>query len=173
MSIKLRIALAAAAAGMLSVLVPVGGSPAVAGQCDQNVYVFSQTGVIFDQPIDDPQGGQIYHQGNPTRVTNEIGCLASPDVEFNSNFIYPGSNILSSRLLAGNATTYHFAGALAGASGDVIRGRSTTGRVTDPNLTFIQSRPVAVSPASLGCQDAWFNDGGSGATYCTLESLTP
>ncbi len=164
MSLKRRIARAATAAAVIASVTPLAGSPAQASLCDPEIYVFSRLGSRLP---DNPSGRGDIAAGAPT--SNLYGCAASPDVEFNTNFIYPGSNVMFSRHLAGGASSYAFTGSLIGnTSGPTVQREQVFGS----GIYFTESQLQALTPASLGCTHASM-DGRGHVEYCTLDSLRP
>ncbi|HVE91947.1 MAG TPA: hypothetical protein VNE62_06580 [Actinomycetota bacterium] len=166
MSIRRSLGCLAVAAGILVGLLPVVGGTAQAGQCDPEVYVFSQTGVFLPQPIDDPRGGQITSLGNPSITSNFFGCAASPDFEANTNLVYPGATLISSRFLTGAASTWCFSGLLNEC------GPASVQEGGVPGTFYTESGRKALDPTRVGCVTASFDNRGH-VDYCTLESLRP
>ncbi|HVE90792.1 MAG TPA: hypothetical protein VNE62_00610 [Actinomycetota bacterium] len=150
-----RMAAALAASMVFAAGLTAAAAPAQAADCDRQVIIFSfigGTGVTSDP--------------------NSIGCTASPEVEFNTNLIYPGSRAIKSRLVSGTASGYCLIGDLLNHLG----GGRCGGVVLDEGLvpgTFYYESPTITHPAAaMGCVRGWF-DGRGGTEYCTATSLQP
>ncbi|HVE90788.1 MAG TPA: hypothetical protein VNE62_00590 [Actinomycetota bacterium] len=160
MSLRRRLAMAATAAALVAGLVPLAAAPAQAGHCEATIYVFSRLGTVLP---DNPTGRGDIAAGAPT--SNLYGCAAAPDLEFQTDFIYPGSNVMYSRFLAGGAGGYAFNGDLVGfRSGPTVQREQVFGSGT----FYTESELIALTPVSLGCTTATM-DGTGGVEYCTLD----
>ncbi|HVE91973.1 MAG TPA: hypothetical protein VNE62_06710 [Actinomycetota bacterium] len=165
---KRRLMLAVLAAALVAGLTPLMGSPAQAQPCGsaREVAVFTQYGTHLPEGMRDP----VYNRdsvANPTIDYNFFGCLGDPDVNFNSQFILPGQNLISSRWLpGGGVSTYLFDGIL-NASGPVVQ-------TVDATLAPVTQSPrLSLNPAALGCVGASFDGGRGRIEYCTLSNWTP
>jgi len=156
-----RFLMAMVGAALVAGLMPLGGA-AQAGQCDPEIYVFTQTGVFL--PEGNPTGYQSI--GNPTIAPNYLGCVAKPDVEANTNLVYPGATLISSRWLSGVMSGYCFEGVLL----DGLKcGPARVSEGLVPGSFYSQSPRLALDPTKLGCVEASF-DGRGHVEYCTVES---
>ncbi len=130
-----------------------GGAPAQAANCNQDTIIFSfvgGTGVASDP--------------------NQIGCAGSPEVEFNTNLIYPGSRAIKSRYRPGVASSYCLVGDFLGAYSRCGAAVQSEGLV--PGTYYYESPTIAHPAASIGCVSGWWNVG-QGAQYCTITHLQP
>ncbi|HVE90790.1 MAG TPA: hypothetical protein VNE62_00600 [Actinomycetota bacterium] len=160
MRFRTRAAVVAVAAALLAGLNPLGG-PAQAAECGADVVVWTLHGVIV--PDDSPTGQRVF---TPLYDSRTFGCAASPDVEFNTGFVYPGANLIKALHVPGGASQYCFAGlALNRCDATIIYTSLTGGARTESHL-------LALDPTQIGCVNAWFNVT-SPHEYCTLTHLTP
>ncbi|HVE91946.1 MAG TPA: hypothetical protein VNE62_06575 [Actinomycetota bacterium] len=163
MSISKRLAALAVAAGILAGLAPVVGSPVQAAQCDATVIVFTQTGTFLPGGLTDPRNGRN-SIANPTYDSAAIGCQTSPDAEFNTALVYPGANLIQSRLTSGEASGYCFDG-IVGHCGPAALYAGTL-------ANYYESERIALDPTGIGCLRAWFNTSAP-VEYCTVTHASP
>ncbi|HVE90789.1 MAG TPA: hypothetical protein VNE62_00595 [Actinomycetota bacterium] len=156
----LKVLRTAVAAGLLAALIPaLAASGAHAGQCDPEIYIFSRHGVFLPE---NPANRKAVT--TPLIASNFYGCQASPDVEANTNLIYPGANVVDSRLLTGDAGIYCFHNLFAKCGSTV--------KATVVDTTYTQSELLSMDPATFGCLGATF-DGRGYVEYCTIDRLSP
>lgn len=154
-----------AVGALLAMLVPTAGR---ADHCDIPIYLFSSTRIQTD--VDDPANpGQKIGRGVPSAVSSAIGCTVIRDTvlgqedptlhdAYDTDYVYPGSNRFSVRLLSNGNDPAIIESATLLWRGETIDLAMATGRdVTGaPGAPWLDSQTIIVDSADTATpgQDA-------------------